>query len=422
MTESAGRPGLTRRALLGRGLATGATGLVAGGAAGAVLGRSTAAEASASDAAFTAGQQRVPFHGIHQAGIVDPPPAAAIFAAFDVISPDRAQFTRMCRTITERARFLTTGGAPAAVSGEQPQDDSGILGPVVPPDALTVTVSFGASLFDERYGLAEHKPTGLGPMPVFGNDRLVAGETHGDLLVQLCANQPDTCLHALRDLARHTRGDLALRWKIDGFNAPSREAPGATGRNLLGFKDGTANPVREDPGAAGALVWAGAGEPAWAVGGSYQVVRIIRMLVEFWDRVSLKEQENMIGRRRASGAPLDGTHEFDAPRYEADADGLVIPHDAHIRRSNPRTTETAESRILRRGFSYSRGFDAAGHLDMGLAFCCYQRDVHRQFEAVQIRLDGEPLEDYVKPTGGGYFFALPGVRDAADWYASALLA
>jgi deferrochelatase/peroxidase EfeB len=240
---------------------------------------------------------------------------------------------------------------------------------------------------------------------------------HGYMVLQLCANHPDTIHHAIRDIAKHTRGSMQLRWKIEGYNSPPR--PSGTPRNLLGFKDGTANPTGEP---ATDLVWADSGEPAWAKGGTYQVVRLIRMLVEFWDRVSINEQEGMFGRRRDSGAPLDGNNENDTPDYAADPKGKVIPLDSHIRLANPRTSTTADQRLIRRSYNYDLGMDENGDIQAGHIFLAFNQDLERQFETVQKRLIGEPLIDYVQPFGGGYFYAVPGVADANDWYASGLLA
>ena len=170
-------------------------------------------------------------------------------------------------------------------------------------------------------------------------------------------------------------------------------------------------------------VWVQQGddEPPWAVGGSYMAVRVIRNRVEFWDRTALRTQELIIGRSKASGAPLDGTLETDTPRYGDDPDARTILASAHIRLANPRTADTNSSLILRRGFNYSLGFTANGQLDQGLLFVCFQRDLAKGFIAVQQRLNGEALEEYIKPIGGGFYFALPGVTRADGWLAEGLL-
>lgn len=404
------RPRLGRRSML--------LGTLGIGAAGAAAGVATLAARNTGDAA--AADPAIAFHGAHQAGILTPPQRQAAFVSFDVTAATPGELTDLMRTITARARFLTVGGTPADAGIGAPPSDSGILGPTVGTGNLTVTVGVGASLFDDRYGLAARKPARLTPMRTFPNDNLNPAECHGDLSLQLCADSTDTVLHALRDIARQTRGGMQVRWRIDGFQNPAR--PTGAQRNLMGFKDGIANPDVTNPTETNQLIWVPAGdEPTWTTGGSYQVIRIIRMLVEFWDRVSLSEQEKMFGRRKDTGAPLDGATETDAPRYAVDPEGAVIPLDSHIRLANPRTPDTDATRLLRRGYNYDRGMDPAGNLDMGLVFCSYQQDLARQFEATQTRLIDEPLVDYISPTGGGYFFALPGVGDSGDWYARALL-
>jgi deferrochelatase/peroxidase EfeB len=145
------------------------------------------------------------------------------------------------------------------------------------------------------------------------------------------------------------------------------------------------------------------------------------MLVEFWDRTRLSEQEAIIGRHKLTGAPLGRRAESDEPVFADDPDGRMTPLDSHIRLANPRTRDAEGSLILRRGFSYTRGFDGAGQLDQGLAFVSYQRSLDKGFLAVQRRLTGEPLEEYTVPEGGGFYFALPGVTDERGYLGEALV-
>jgi deferrochelatase/peroxidase EfeB len=367
-----------------------------------------------------------PFYGAHQAGILTPQQASMMLVAFDVLASDKADLQRLFRLLTQRIAFLTTGGpAPDTPNPRLPPTDSGILGEFIAPDNLTITVSLGKSLFDERFGLAAHAPRKLQKMTRFPNDSLDAALCHGDLLLQICANTADTVIHALRDIIKYTPDLLSVRWKREGFiSAHAARSKGKeTPINLLGFKDGTANPDSQNAALMNNVVWVqpAQDEPAWTAGGSYQAVRIIQFHVEFWDRTPLKEQQTIFGRDKHSGAPLGMQHEHDVPDYSRDPDGDVIALDSHIRLANPRTPETQSSLMMRRGYSYSLGVTNSGQLDMGLLFVCYQHDLEKGFLTVQKRLNGEALEEYIKPIGGGYFFALPGVPDAKHYLAQSLL-
>ena len=415
MSSSAGRRGsLSRRAFLG----TAAVGAVAvGGAAAGGIAVATSGGGGAAPAAPGRG-----FRGEHQLGVLEQPAPHGLLAAFTCVDPDRETLARTFRELSDELEGLLSGRPAAALDPALPPADNGVLDEVTDP-GLMATLSVGASLFDDRYGLAARKPRELVTMPFLANDRLDPRRSHGDLLLVLQGKEPDVCLHALRRVMRRTRANLVLHWLQDAFTRPdAKPRVGQTqSRNLLGFKDGTANPDAGDAELMRRLVWtAGGGEPAWTAGGTYQAVRVVRMLVERWDRAGLTEQEALIGRHKGSGAPLSGTAESEAPRYDDDPDGERTPLDAHIRLANPRDASTRGTELLRRGFSYSRGIDGAGLLDQGLAFISYQSRL-AHFLAATDRLRGEPLEEYLLPEGGGFFFVLPGVTRDGDHLGRSLL-
>jgi deferrochelatase/peroxidase EfeB len=403
---------LGRRRFLTGALASGATAL---GAVAAGCSDDDDGAGSGTAAVGAPGPERVPFEGEHQTGILHRGGEHGILAAFDLVAGHDGEVRETFAALTTEIRRLMEGEPYEERDPGFPAAYTGTVGNPVPASDLSVVVSVGASLFDDRHGLADRRPTALVPMPFLANDRLDPARTHGDLLLTISSNHEDISVFALRQLMRATRGSLAVRWMVDGFLRRTSTRPGeAPARNLLGFKDGTANLDTAAPATMEEFVWVadGDGEPAWAVGGAYQVVRQIRMLVEFWDRVRIVEQEQLIGRRKISGAPLDGEVESDVPDYAADPDGAITPLTAHIRLANPRTPETQGSLLLRKGINYTRGFDANGQLDQGLAFVSYQRRL-QQFLDVQDRLSGEPLEEYIRGEGGGFFFALPGVVGGA---------
>lgn len=388
-------PGLGRRAfLIGAGTGTAVTAATASGINMASL-RTDKAPDQASPPV-------VDFHGANQAGIYRPAvqQAQAGFASFKILARSRAELKALLQTLTIKGSRLATGWAVGA-----PPASSGVMGEDVPADSFTITVGLAGSVFDNpAYGLTDKKPVGLTPMKVFPNDVPDPAWTGGDLILQLCAESTDMIHYALRDIIRATRGLMQLQWKINGFHSAPR--PTGSPRNLFGYKDGIVNPTPEE-----SLVWItkDSGQPDWAVGGTFLVVRLIRMRVEVWDGVRQAKQDNIIGRHRTTGAPLGAAKETDTPDYANDPDGRTIPLDAHIRLANPRTKETDRSRLLRRGYNYDLGLDSDGNLHSGLIFAAYQQNIQHQFEATQTRLLNEPMAKYTQPFGGGYFIALPGV-------------
>jgi len=393
----------TRRRLLVS--AGGAAGAIALGGGGFALGR---------EHDHDAGAGVVPFYGPRQAGIATPAQDRLVFGSFDLTLGSARELRDLLRAWTDAAAKLTAGkpvGLPDEQRDAPPLDTGEAAG--LSAARLTITFGFGPGVFDARFGLAGSRPQALRQIDPLAGDYLEPARSGGDICVQACADDPQVAFHAVRKLGRIARGAAELRWLQLGFGrTSSTTSTQATPRNLQGFKDGTNNLEAEDEDGLARYVWVGDDEPQrWLRGGTYLVARRIRMLIETWDRTSLSEQEQTIGRFKSSGAPLTGSHERDVVDLAArNADGTpVIATNAHIRLAGHGAN--GGERILRRGYSYTDGIDpATGQLDAGLFFLAFQRDPHAQFAAIQRRLGrDDALNEYIRHTSSAVFAIPPGV-------------
>ena len=417
--------GLSRRRLLGA-AGAGALAVGAAGVGGWAYGHESEEEPQGVD------QASYPFEGAHQAGITTPVQDRLHFAAFDVTTDSREELVALLKEWTTAARQMTRGesvGGSMPTPYDAPPSDTGeALG--LNAAGLTLTFGFGPSLFEkdgrDRFGLKDRQPEVLRELPHFPADNLDPARSNGDLCIQACAHDPQVAVHAIRNLARIGFGTVALRWAQLGFGrTSSTSTKQETARNLLGFKDGTANIKVEDKPNIEKFVWVKEGDDAradWLAGGSYLVARRINMHIEPWDRTSMREQETLIGRNRDEGAPLSGGSEFTEPDFDVQGrEGPLIAIDAHVRLAHHTTNKGV--RLLRRGYNFTDGSNALGRLDAGLFFIAFVRNPVEHYIPMQTQLSGQDaLMEYLQHTGSGLFAVPPGVTDKDGWVGEGLFA
>ncbi|MEK2600834.1 iron uptake transporter deferrochelatase/peroxidase subunit [Burkholderia arboris] len=424
-------PRPARRGFLKAGGAAVAAGLAAGTMPAA---RAADAAPAVAPGAHAHDDDIEPFYGKHQGGITTPQQRNAYFAALDLATTRRADVIALLKTWTDAAARLTRGDTAQplpATGGDDvaPADSGDALG--IGASRLTITFGFGPGLFavagKDRYGLAKQRPAALVDLPRFNGDQLIPEKTGGDLFIQACANDAQVAFHAVRQLVRLGGNAVQMRWGQAGFTSGK---PGETPRNLMGFKDGTMNPSRDDPAAMNEFVWAGNEGPAWMNGGTYTVVRRIRITLEHWDNTELGFQEQVFGRKKYSGAPIGGKQEFEALDLDAvDKDGnSVIPDNAHARLASPQVNDGAQ--ILRRAYSYN---DSANfyierwppwrqqtEYDAGLMFVAHQRDPRRGFIPINEKLAKLDIMNQFTTHVGSAIFACPPGAQPGSYIGAAL--
>jgi deferrochelatase/peroxidase EfeB len=365
-----------------------------------------------------------PFFGAHQGGISCDMQRATYFMSFNVTTTDRAELIKLLRAWTDAAATMTQQrGAPAASaeSLDQPaSDSSAALGLL--PARLTVTFGFGPTLFTkdgiDRFGIASQRPAALADLPRFAGDQLLPERTGGDISIQASADDPQVAEWAIRKMVSIAYGTATIAWAQTGFCSPQKN--GETPRNTMGFKDGSMNVPVRDTSTMNQFIWAGEEGPGWMRGGSYLVVRPIRIALEHWDRMKVSFQEQTIGRHKATGAPIGKSKEMDPIDLDAeDADGNpVIAENSHVRLAAPASNDGAQ--ILRRGYMFDNGvayfaerwppWRQAMTFDSGLLFTCYQRDPRTGFSKIFEKMAKfDMLNQFTTHVGSGLFACPPGI-------------
>lgn len=415
--------GLPRRQLFKTaGLTAGLTALGAG--TGYAVGHQTNTQTT-DEALSPIGTDTVPFYGARQAGVETSPQAHACFIGLNLKADvNQTTLIRMLRMLTDDAARLAEGTAPLA----DPEPEL-----ATKPARLTVTFGFGRKVVDLLNPALT--PQWLKPLPAYGIDKLQERYSGGDLLLQICADDPLTVAHTRRMLLKDSKHFTTMAWIQHGFrNARGSWPEKTTMRNLFGQVDGSSNP---DLGSANFnyLVY-GQGQPEsypsgmnpeeggalkpWVPNGTSLVLRRIEMNLDTWDELDRPGREASIGRTLEDGAPLTGGGEFDEPDLEAmNALGFpAIPDISHLRRS--RSTNPDEQ-IFRRAYNYEdvpedllegTADEKTSVSNAGLLFASYQADVAAQYMPIQQRLaDLDHLNIWTTPIGSAVFVIPPGAEE-----------
>ncbi|WP_236236061.1 Dyp-type peroxidase [Pseudomonas faucium] len=159
-----------------------------------------------------------------------------------------------------------------------------------PDGGLSCVMGVGSQAWDRLFGAP--RPQALHPF------REISGVHHapatpGDLLFHIRATRLDLCFELATHIMARLRDAVTVVDSVQGFKFYDN-------RDLLGFVDGTENPVAK---AATQATLVGDEDPAFK-GGSYVIVQKYLHDMDKWNAIPVEQQEKIIGRKKLSDIEL----------------------------------------------------------------------------------------------------------------------
>ena len=186
-----------------------------------------------------------------------------------------------------------------------------------PPMACVAGIS--SSAWDRLF--SGPRPAELHPFRALSGTVHHAPATPGDLLFHIRHERMDLCFEFVTQAMTRLAGAVTVVDEVHGFRYFDE-------RDLLGFVDGTENPVGQ---AAGTAALIGDADPDFA-GGSYVIVQKYLHDMTAWNALSTEDQEKAIGRSKLSDIEMPDD---------------VKPANSHVALNTIEDPDGTERQILR---------------------------------------------------------------------------
>ncbi len=247
-----------------------------------------------------------------------------------------------------------------------------------PTKRLSLVTSIGSDAWDRLF--AGPRPARLHPFVALTGPRHTAPATPGDLLFHIKGETMDVCFELAGRIVKAMAGAITVVDEVHGFRFFDN-------RDLLGFVDGTENPVDDEAVAATAI---GDEDPDFA-GGSYVHIQKYVHDMAAWEALPVTEQERVIGRTKAD---------------DIEFDDAVKPANSHIALNVITDEDGNELDIVR----HNMPFGTVGSGESGTYYIAYARDPEITERMLHNMFVGDPpgntdrILDFSTALTGGLFF------------------